>query len=59
MGMEVHECEDAVHAALKQRRPKLIVDIINKVPPVFTCCLFHVRSKLLWRGLHVQLRAVC
>lgn len=29
--MEVYECEDAVHAALKQRRPKLIVDIINKV----------------------------
>uniref|UniRef100_K3WBI6 Mitochondrial inner membrane protease ATP23 n=1 Tax=Globisporangium ultimum (strain ATCC 200006 / CBS 805.95 / DAOM BR144) TaxID=431595 RepID=K3WBI6_GLOUD len=28
--MEVYECEDAVHAALKQRRPKLIVDIINK-----------------------------
>ncbi|GAB9472168.1 hypothetical protein Gpo141_00009354 [Globisporangium polare] len=28
--MEVYECEDAVHAALKQRRPKLIVEIINK-----------------------------
>ncbi|TYZ57738.1 hypothetical protein PybrP1_001236 [[Pythium] brassicae (nom. inval.)] len=28
--MEVPDCEEAVHVALKQRRPKLIVDIINK-----------------------------
>ncbi|KAF1318008.1 Metalloprotease family, partial [Globisporangium splendens] len=35
--MEVHECDDAVHAALKQRRPKLIVDIINKVRHSHIC----------------------
>lgn len=28
--MELYECEDAVQKALKQRRPKHIVDIINK-----------------------------
>ncbi|KAF1335798.1 Metalloprotease family m76, partial [Globisporangium splendens] len=35
--MEVHECDDAVHTALKQRRPKLIVDIINKVRHLRIC----------------------
>lgn len=29
--MELYECEDAVERALRQRRPKLVVDIINKV----------------------------
>ena len=28
--MELYECEDAVHEALRQRRPQLIVGIINK-----------------------------
>lgn len=29
--MELYECEDAVDRALTQRRPKLVVDIINEV----------------------------
>lgn len=41
--MEVHECEDAVHAALKQRRPKLIVEIINKVTHMTMHCFVCVR----------------
>lgn len=29
--MEIYECEEAVHEALKQPRPKRIVTMINKV----------------------------
>jgi hypothetical protein len=31
MPMELFECEAAVDRALTQRRPKLVVDIINEV----------------------------
>lgn len=63
--MEVYQCEDAVHAALKQRRPKLIVDIINKVlglqhrtarACVHVCVCVHGMQMCNWWSFRVSLQ---